>query len=139
MTQRILRLAAWLALAAILFVTVSPIGLRPHDVMPVDLDRALAFVVMTALFALAYPKRWLAVGLTIIVGAFAIELLQELSPTRHARLDDALVKAGGAFVGLCLARLVLTVHPRRASRGASRDVPARTLTTPATSPEAPAR
>lgn len=139
MTQRILRLAAWLALAAILFVTVLPIGLRPHDVMPVDLDRALAFGVMTALFALAYPGRWLAVGLTIIVGAFAIEFLQELSPTRHARLDDAIVKAGGALVGLCLARLVLTVHQRRAPRGVSGDVPARTLTTPATSPEAPAR
>ena len=119
MTQRILRLAAWLALAAILFVTVSPIGLRPHDVMPVDVDRALAFCVVTALFALSYPRHWLAVGLAIIVGAFAIEWLQELSPTRHARLDDALVKAGGAFVGLCLARLVQGVRDRSGTQGVS--------------------
>lgn len=102
MLTRLLRLAAWLSLAAIIFVTVSPIGLRPHDVLPVDIDRALAFVVMAFLFVLAYPRSWMIVAAAIILGAGGIELLQELSPTRHARMNDALVKAGGAAVGVVL-------------------------------------
>jgi hypothetical protein len=103
MINRLFQIAAWLALAAIVFVTVSPIGLRPHDVLSVSYDRAFAFAILSALFVLAYPKHWLPVGLTIIVSAGGIELLQELSPSRHAKMSDALVKAGGAALGVALA------------------------------------
>lgn len=102
MLTRLIRVAAWLSLAAIIFVTVSPIGLRPHDVLPVDVDRALAFVVMACLFVLAYPRSWVIVAVALILGAAGIELMQELSPTRHARIDDALVKASGAAIGVIL-------------------------------------
>ncbi len=44
MTQKVLRAAAWLTIAFILFITVSPIGLRPHNILPVNVDRALAFM-----------------------------------------------------------------------------------------------
>jgi hypothetical protein len=102
MTTKIARAAAWLAFAAILFVTVSPIELRPHDLLPVDVDRALAFTVLAGLFVVAYPGQWIWVGIAVIAGAGGIELLQELSPTRHAHVDDAMVKAGGAAIGIVI-------------------------------------
>jgi hypothetical protein len=102
MTPSHARTLAWLALAGILFVTVSPIGLRPHDFLPVNIDRAGAFALMAFLFVIAYPRHWLLCGILIMVGAAGIEALQLLSPTRHARFDDALIKAVGAAIG-CLA------------------------------------
>ncbi len=112
MTRSALRIAAWLALAAIVFVTVSPIELRPHDVLPVNTDRAIAFAVVGGLFVTAYPRHWLLVGLAIVLSAIGIEWLQELSPTRHARLDDALVKAVGALCGVVAARAGLLLVDR---------------------------
>ena len=106
-------MAAWLALVAVLFVTVSPIGLRPHDVMSVQGDRALAFGLLAGLFVLAYPRHWLLVGLGIVVAAIGIEWLQELSPTRHARWGDAMVKAGGAACGAAIATLTNLMIARR--------------------------
>ena len=100
------RYLAWTALAAIIFVTVSPIGWRPPDVLPVDVDRALACAVFAGLFVLAYPRQWPWVGAAMVVGAGLIELLQELSPTRHARIDDALVKTMGAFIGVTFGALL---------------------------------
>jgi VanZ family protein len=102
MTAKLIIAAAWTALAAIIFVTVSPIGLRPQDILPVNVDRALAFMAMAALFVLAYPRHWIWVGIALIIGAGGIELLQEFSSTRHAHVDDALVKAAGASVGIVL-------------------------------------
>ncbi|MBP2446196.1 VanZ family protein [Rhizobium leguminosarum] len=91
---------AWLLLAFILFVTVSPIGLRPETVTTVDTDRAGAYVLVGLAFALAYPKQWKLVAVLLIAGTVAIEYLQYLSPTRHPRLHDAGIKAMGAALGL---------------------------------------
>ncbi len=106
MTSRLLRPLAWLLLAAIIFVTVSPIDLRPHTITTVDGDRALAYVVAGFVFAIAYPRHWKLVALLLIFGALAIEFLQYLSPTRHARLHDVVVKAAGATLGILAGRAV---------------------------------
>ncbi len=70
-----------------------------------DVDRAGAFAVMALLFVLAYPRQWLLCALLLMLGAGGIELLQFLSPSRHAHLDDAAVKAAGAAIG-CLVGLM---------------------------------
>ncbi|NLS03431.1 VanZ family protein [Rhizobium sp. P32RR-XVIII] len=106
MISRLLRPLAWLLLAAIIFVTVSPIDLRPHTITTVDGDRALAYVVAGFVFAIAYPRQWKLVALFLIFGALAIESLQYLSPTRHARLHDVVVKAAGAALGILAGRAV---------------------------------
>jgi VanZ family protein len=100
MNSKIVKYLAWLLLAAIIFVTVSPIGLRPHTVTSVDLDRALAYAGAGFLFALAYPHRLKTVAVLLVLGALGIECLQYLSPSRHARLQDADIKALGAFAGV---------------------------------------
>lgn len=98
------RLAAWGLTAAIVFVTVCPIDLRPHTETTVDLDRALAFAATGGAFALAYPRRWWLMLLVLPAAAFGIEALQLLAPTRHAQLPDAGFKALGAVIGVLLGR-----------------------------------
>jgi hypothetical protein len=115
MKNRAVQLSAWGTLAAIVFVTVAPIGLRPADILPVDIDRALAFALLAALFTAAYPRHWRGIGLVLVLAAFGIELLQELSPTRHARIDDAAVKAMGALAGMLAGRMVSRLHSRHTS------------------------
>ncbi|ARQ57969.1 MULTISPECIES: VanZ family protein [Rhizobium] len=100
MIVKFARPLAWLLLALILFVTVSPIGLRPHTVTSVDTDRGGAYVLLGLAFALAYPRQWKLVAVLLITGAVAIEYLQYFTPTRHPRLHDAGVKAMGAALGL---------------------------------------
>lgn len=63
----ILRAAAWLVLLAILAVTISPIQFRPVTGEPVNLERLAAFLVVGGLFALAYPRHWLAVLMLTVV------------------------------------------------------------------------
>lgn len=106
MSDRLCKLLAWAALAFIIFATVSPIQLRPHDFLPVNVDRALAFAVLCGLFVIAYPRHFMLVAGVIIIGAFAIEFLQYLEPSRHPRLHDAVIKAAGAVVGMVGGRLV---------------------------------
>lgn len=99
-TFKLAKPLAWLLLAVILIVTVSPIGLRPETVTTVNTDRAGAYVLLGLAFALAYPKQWKMVAVLLIAGAVAIEYLQYFSPTRHPRLHDAGIKAMGAALGL---------------------------------------
>jgi hypothetical protein len=113
MRSAFLKIGAWSSLAFIVFVTVSPIGLRPQDILPVNVDRALAFAIMAGLFTLAYPRQWIAILVLTIAGAVMIEFLQYLSPTRHAHLFDALVKAIGALTGSLAARLLAHVLGNR--------------------------
>ena len=105
MKQGYLLTLAWAALAAIAFVTLSPIGIRPRIPMPVDLERALAFCVTGLLFALAYPRHIGWAAAIVLLGVFGLELLQELRPDRHAQFADAVVKAAGASLGLILGWL----------------------------------
>lgn len=111
--RRFARLAAWTGLLLILLVTVSPISARPSDLTTTDLDRALAFLVMSCLFIIAYPKR--AVGMTaaLLLAAFLIELTQLVSVTRHPQLHDALVKAVGVIAGVCCGLIANLVLRRR--------------------------
>jgi hypothetical protein len=113
--RRFARIAAWIGLALIIFVTVSPINVRPSTVTTTDLDRAFAFFVMSGLFIVAYPKRVLPIALALLLAPFAIELMQYLSVTRHPQFPDAVVKAIGVLVGIAcglLANLVLRSHVR---------------------------
>lgn len=105
--QTLFRLAFWGLLAALAFVTLSPIGLRP-EVGPADLERACAYAAFGVLAGLAYPRQRIAILAMVVVAAGMLELGQELSASRHARFADFLVKAGSGVAGWCLASLVLT-------------------------------
>ena len=91
-----IRFFAWLLAAAVTFATLGPPGLRPHSDLGQDGEHALAFI-------LAYRNRRWAVAAFAVVLIGVLELMQFWAPGRHARLEDFLVDAGTACIGLALA------------------------------------
>jgi VanZ family protein len=72
--------------------------------------------VVGLVFAIAYPRHWIAVAALLIVGAVGIEYMQYLSPTRHARLHDAGVKAAGACLGVFAGTFINRIRPAKPSK-----------------------
>lgn len=103
--NRTVIILAWLALIVIAVVTIGPIDLRPNSGAPPQVERAVAFLIVGFLFALAYPRHiWWAVAL-VVCATFGLELLQNIRPDRHGREADALAKFAGAALGLGLGWL----------------------------------
>lgn len=117
------RVLAWSLLFTIFLVTISPIGLRPHTLTTVNLDRGAAFAAISMLFVLGYPDRWKRIGLLLVAGVALFEVMQIISPTRHAHVVDALVKSLGVLVGVavgCVASyLSASMRPSLVPRSAS--------------------
>jgi len=109
----LLRVGAWVVLAGIVFVTLSPIGLRPVTPEPANVERAAAFLLFGLLFVMAYPRRLVLVVTVIIVVAVGLELLQMLAVTRHARLSDVAFKILGGGVGLAIGAALNRLVARR--------------------------
>lgn len=108
-----LRAGAWLVLLAILAVTISPIQFRPITGEPVDLERFAAFFMVGTLFALAYPRHWMAVLLLTVGCAGAFELMQRLAPGRHGEFLDFVFKAIGAMSGIAVGCGLSRIYPFR--------------------------
>ena len=111
MIGRLCRWAAWLLLAVVVFVTLSPIGWRPVTPAPVNLERFAAYAVLGGVFCLAYPKHRLPALLLLFALAGVLEALQHLVPTRHGRIADAVVKASGAAAGVFVAERLAAWFP----------------------------
>jgi VanZ family protein len=105
MIQKLSIAASWLALAFIAFVTLSPMGARP-SLGSSHLEHFIAFALIGLAFALAYPNRVLLVVVIVVGAALGLEALQLLTPDRHARATDALVKSLGGISGICSGQLV---------------------------------
>jgi VanZ family protein len=115
MIQRISVVAGWLALTFIVYATLSPIDARPVLASP-QLEHFAAFALVGLAFALAYPSRILLVAVIVVAAAVGLEALQLLTPDRHARVTDALVKALGAICGIGVGWLVSYLLRSRPAR-----------------------
>lgn len=108
----VVRFLAWILLAALIFDTLVPIGLRPVSGAPVGLERFGAFAALGFLFAFGYPRRrWEVLALVTLAGA-GLELLQVLEATRHGRIGDGLVKIAGGGFGVAAAMALRRVSAR---------------------------
>jgi len=105
MIQKVSIAAGWLALAFIVYATLSPIQDRPVVAGP-QLEHFAAFALMGLAFALAYPNRILLVVAIVVGSAIGLEVLQLLTPDRHGRVLDALVKAAGGVCGISAGQLM---------------------------------
>jgi VanZ family protein len=99
----ILRLFAWLLAAAVTFATLGPPRFRPHSDFGQDGEHALAFVLLGLAFGLAYTRNRLLTAVISVVMIGVVEILQIWAPGRHARLEDFVVDALAACVGLAIA------------------------------------
>jgi len=110
MTQTLARIAAWSLAAAIVLMTLGPVGLRPQFGHP-SLERFAAYLALGAVFSIAYPRHRLWVATAVVCAAVGLEAGQLLVPGRDARVPDAMAKALGAVSGVLF---VIGVQPRRA-------------------------
>ncbi|WP_244442198.1 MULTISPECIES: VanZ family protein [Bradyrhizobium] len=122
-TSNIARLAAafaWIVIAVIAFATLTNIGfvyslyykLSPWLMHPdvktyAHIEHVVAFAVLGALFALAYPRRPLLVCAIVTGAAAVLEFMQTLTPDRHGTLVDALEKMAGGLMGIVLIRSIV--------------------------------
>jgi hypothetical protein len=105
----VLRALAWALVLFIAYATLTPIELRPTGPvqMSVALERMAAYFVLSAAFALAYPKLWWAGIVAALACAAPLEIVQNLLPDRHGRLEDFVVKlAGGAAGAICAVAIM---------------------------------
>jgi hypothetical protein len=107
---------AVLALAAIAYATLCPIGLRPHFA-DANVERFGAYLVLGGLVALAAGRRVLAATAAVVLIALALEAAQHLVPGRHGVVSDALVKALGGVAGVALAQFAYPLRRRLARAG----------------------
>ena len=99
----ILRLFAWGLAAAIAFATLGPAEQRPHSNLGQNGEHALAFVLLGLVFGLAHTRNRSLTAALVIAFTGVIELLQFWAPGRHARLEDFVVDAFAASLGLAAA------------------------------------
>jgi hypothetical protein len=109
------RIAALILLAVITFSTLSPIQMRPH-LGEANFERSLAYIMLGFALALGFPKR-LAQTLVFVTGvAGTLELLQLIFTGRHARFEDASIKALAGIAGIVLGSLVVMIISRSWTR-----------------------
>lgn len=112
----LVRIGAWILVALLIVVTLVPIGLRPVVTANPSIERIAAYVLAGLLMTTGYPRHWLwvLVGGVILVGG--LEAAQNLTSTRHGRVDDFLVKAGAALVGDLVGLAVASWTGRRSTQ-----------------------
>jgi hypothetical protein len=100
MMRTVGRATAWLALAAIIVLSLVPPGDRPSTFMPHKIEHASIFLLDGVAFGIAYcGSQWLASVMAVIFCA-SIEVAQLAVPGRHARLSDFFVDAIAICVGI---------------------------------------
>lgn len=109
--RRFLRVLPWLILAFIVFATLSSLEMRPKIGGAVHLERFGAFWLLGFLFAAGYPRRMATVLALVVAVAVGLELFQLLSPSRHARMSDLLVKVAGGAGGVAACWLASRLLP----------------------------
>jgi hypothetical protein len=89
MLQKLTAIAAWAALAVLVFATISPLGLRPVVTANPNIERFAAFAIVGLLFGLAYSRRLALDTLLMVIAAATLEAVQLMTPDRHAHCRRA--------------------------------------------------
>ena len=101
--------AALVGAAGIAFVTLCPIGLRPH-LASANFERLVAYALLGVLISRATGRRGLGATVLVMGLALGLEAAQRLAPGRHAHLADAIVKACGGVSGVAGHRLMFPLR-----------------------------
>lgn len=112
MSRKLIIAAAWMLLACIAYVTLSPNGLRPRILDP-NLERFGAHAVLGLLFGMAYPSRRVLFATIVVGAAILLEALQLFTADRDAAFSDMLFKAAGGAVGVIFAGFLSWVIERK--------------------------
>ena len=113
MFHKLITVAAWVFLAFIAYATISPIQDRPSLPMPSSFEHLAAFAVLGALFCLVYPRHIALVCLIVFGSAVVLEIMQQLTPDRHGRIQDVIEKMTGGAVGIAASQAILYFEQAR--------------------------
>src|SRR5438094_478031 len=100
MVVKIVRIAAWLLVVAIVVMTLGPPTVRPVSGFNRSLEHVAAFALLGLAFGLAYPSRRALLTLIGVAVVALMEILQQIVPGRHAYFRDFIINAGGACAGV---------------------------------------
>jgi VanZ family protein len=100
------RTGAFVLVTAVVFATLGPARYRPHAPLGQDGEHALAFVLVGLALGLSFPQRRLRVAAVAILLIGFLEIMQLWAPGRHARLEDFMVDAAAACLGLAGAAVI---------------------------------
>jgi hypothetical protein len=107
MFHKLITVAAWVLLAFVAYATISPIQDRPIFSASPNFERLAAFAVLGALFCLVYPRHIVLVCMVVLGSAVLLEIAQQLTPDRHGRIHDAIIKMTGGALGVVAGRAIL--------------------------------
>jgi VanZ like family len=107
MFHKLITVAAWVLLAFVAYATISPIQDRPIFFASPNFERLAAFAVLGALFCLVYPRHIVLVCMLVLGSAVLLEIAQQLTPDRHGRIHDAIIKMTGGALGIVAGRAIL--------------------------------
>jgi VanZ family protein len=111
MMRTVGRATAWLALVAIIVLSLVPPGDRPSTFMPHKIEHAGIFLLDGVAFGIAYCGcQWLTSIMAVMFCA-SIELAQLAVPGRHARLSDFFVDAIAISVGIFGGSTLIRTRP----------------------------
>jgi VanZ family protein len=102
----VLRVCAWGCVAVLAFLTFTPVQFRPATFFPRSVEHLLAFGIVGAAFALAYPQRRIALVAGSLVLLPLLEIMQNLVPGRHAQTVHAVMNIAGVWSGVGLVALL---------------------------------
>jgi hypothetical protein len=122
MSRKFIAVAAWVALACIAYITLSPSGLRPRIADP-NLERFGAYAVSGLLLGMAYPNRRALFAIIIVGAAVLLEVLQLLTADRDGEFLEMLIKAAGGLAGVIFAGLLSRVVRRKDDQSVKKPVP----------------
>ena len=109
--RRLVRIFAWVCLAAIFALSLVAPSLRPV-LMPHAIEHAAIFALAGLAVGLGYPNH-AARNMTILtIFSAAVELAQFYAPGRHPRVSDFLIDAVAACAGVALAAILARPFPR---------------------------
>jgi VanZ family protein len=96
------KIAGWLLLATIVFLTLSPPSYRPVTKVGHNLEHFLVHLLLGVTFGIGYARQWWLVALRLVGLTAAVELAQLFVPGRHARLKDFVIDAGAVCLGIAI-------------------------------------
>jgi VanZ family protein len=107
----ITRFLAWLLVAAITALSISPAEFRPVTPAPSFLEHFTVFLLTGMAFCFGYRDRKVVVSVFLTLFAGSLEFAQLWIPGRHSRLSDLLVNIAGALVGIAAIALISKLRP----------------------------
>ncbi len=107
MWTRFFRALGWILVAAILALSVVPPSLRPMTSIPHNLEHFAIFALCGYSFGLGYRSHHLLLAIGLAAFSGLVEMLQLMTPGRHARSIDFIVDALASCVGVLVGRITL--------------------------------